>query len=607
MENKIEFATKTPIKTISSFQTDQSDYRINASDTIKENSSIKKTLKIRSRNFKSYIMNFHHNSYNEKTSYYSYKTINSDNKTAIKNNSNIYFNKSIFINYNKRPNSNIKNIKLLKNNNYNNFETISYSNNSNENFIPPIIKTSGNTKLYKKNYGRIKLFEDKIKEMRYEKYIKHILKNELYFKKYEGAVGSQLLKLTKYGKEITQNLYNSYYDTVKQYSKVLNRHLNIEMKKNENIKLIENKLRNEIMRLKFKREKMVNEITECIEIKRFLLCVKNKTLDIKKLNELDKDIILYDIERKQLILNDYMTKKRIYFFPKKSLDIRNSKTKTYIHRSSKFFSNTNIRENRRRSTKIISLNEYTPVVNKKIFNNVDEFDNQYLILSEEIKELLKTYNKNIIEVEKLKTQLRNLNEENEKGRFIKSELNTEIQINLEKFEFEKNKFENLILTKKNITPFIKKEKELFIMYKDKINSIFNYIELNYKKFIKRFEYNSNDFRDQIIDQLDFIEKILTELIQKTNQLKKEKPDKYREITKILATRNKHELFLKNKKEQEIKNLKELQNIKKRINKIYFIPYKKFQEKFHFSRRKIFKRNKSVNNINFKEELLQLLE
>ena len=48
MENKIDFATKTPIKTISSFQTDQSDYRINASDTIKENSSIKKTLKIRS-------------------------------------------------------------------------------------------------------------------------------------------------------------------------------------------------------------------------------------------------------------------------------------------------------------------------------------------------------------------------------------------------------------------------------------------------------------------------------------------------------------------------------------------------------------------------------
>ena len=130
MENKIDFATKTPIKTISSFQTDQSDYRINASDTIKENSSIKKTLKIRSRNFKSYIMNFHHNSYNEKASYYSYKTINSDNKTAIKNNSNIYFNKSIFINNNKRPNSNIKNIKLLKNNNYNNFETISYSNNS---------------------------------------------------------------------------------------------------------------------------------------------------------------------------------------------------------------------------------------------------------------------------------------------------------------------------------------------------------------------------------------------------------------------------------------------------------------------------------------------
>jgi len=535
MENKIDFFTKTPVKTISSIQTDQSDYRINASQTIKENSSIKKTFKVRSRNFKSYLMNFHHNSYNEKTSYYSYQTINFDNKSTYKNNSNINFNKSIFTN-NKRPNSNIKNIKLLKNTNYNNFQTISYSNKTNDNCIPPIIKPKGNYKLFKKNYGRLKIFDDNIKEMRYEKYIKHILKNELYFKKSEGAIGSQLLKLTKYGKEITQKLYNSYYESFKHYSKILNRNLDIEISKNEKEKLIENKLRNEIMRLKLKKEKMLNEITEYIEIKHFLLCVKNKTLDIRKFNEFDKEIILYDIERKKLIINDYISKKKISFFPKKPYEIRNSKTKTYIHRSSKFFSNNNIRDNRRRSTKIISLNEYTPVINKKIFNNVDEFDNQYLILSEEIKELLKRYNKNVIEVEKLKTQLRNMNEENEKSKFKKSELSSEIKIHLEKFEIEKNKYDNLITIKKNILkPISKEEKELFEIYKQKINSIFNYIDFNFKKYVKIFEYNGNDFRDEIFEQLDFIEKILIELIQKTNILIKENPNEYKEIIKILIS------------------------------------------------------------------------
>ena len=44
-----------------------------------------------------------------------------------------------------------------------------------------------------------------------------------------------------------------------------------------------------------------------------------------------------------------------------------------------------------------------------------------------------------------------------------------------------------------------------------------------------------------------------------------------------------------------------------MNKIYFLPFKKFQEKFHFSRKKIFKRNKSAINIKFKQELFQLFE
>jgi len=129
-----------------------------------------------------------------------------------------------------------------------------------------------------------------------------------------------------------------------------------------------------------------------------------------------------------------------------------------------------------------------------------------------------------------------MNEENEKSKFKKSELSSEIKIHLEKFEIEKNKYDNLITIKKNILkPISKEEKELFEIYKQKINSIFNYIDFNFKKYVKIFEYNGNDFRDEIFEQLDFIEKILIELIQKTNILIKENPNEYKEIIKILIS------------------------------------------------------------------------
>ena len=59
MKNKKENIFKTPIKTIT-ISTEFSDYRVNVSRILKENSLIKNSFKEKSRNYNSsYINNFH--------------------------------------------------------------------------------------------------------------------------------------------------------------------------------------------------------------------------------------------------------------------------------------------------------------------------------------------------------------------------------------------------------------------------------------------------------------------------------------------------------------------------------------------------------------------
>ena len=50
------------------------------------------------------------------------------------------------------------------------------------------------------------------------------------------------MNITKYGKNVTFNLFNSFYSSFNQYSKLLNRNLDVEKDKNENEILKENKI-----------------------------------------------------------------------------------------------------------------------------------------------------------------------------------------------------------------------------------------------------------------------------------------------------------------------------------------------------------------------------
>ncbi len=606
MKNKKENILKTPIKTIS-ISTEFSDYKVNASRIFKENSLIKNSFKEKSRNYNSsYVNNFHQISYNYKTrNNISNNTINTNQSDNLYNNNkdNCYYRTISLENINKKRSSFFKYYNPKKNNiSRNNITKTLYSNKSEDKFIPIIIKSTGEKKLNELKYGRLKQFNDSSKEIRHEKYIKNILENEFYFKQSEGYINSQLVNISKYGKNVTLNLFNSFYSSFNKYSKLLNRKLDVEKDKNENEILIENKLRNEINRLKLKKEFLLKQISLFMEMKKFLLCVKNKTLDINKFNEEDKKIILYDKKRKKLIINDYLVPKKLshnLLIKKRENRLRG---KTFILKNYKTLSSTNLINFRRNSTNLTYEIYYTPSINEKIFNNIEEFENIFLSLSEKLKIMLSDFNKNKIEIEKLKTKLREINEENEINIIKINKLNTSSEIlnKVEKRKIVINKYNNLIVTKNNILKSsYNKDNNLFEVLFQKINIIFNYINLNYQKYEKN-NYRKDEI-NPVVNQLNFIEKILNELILKRNTLKIEQHEKYKEITRIVKNKVKHELFLKNKKIQKEKHEKDIENIKKRINKIYFLPIKKIQEKFSFSNKKNENNKKNHEKTNLKTE------
>jgi hypothetical protein len=176
---------------------------------------------------------------------------------------------------------------------------------------------------------------------------------------------------------------------------------------------------------------------------------------------------------------------------------------------------------------------------------------------------------------------------------------------LEKRNIEKNRYDNLIITKKNILKSKNQNIEnYFEIYQEKINKICNFIDENYKKYETTIIYKFEDIRNPLIDKLYFIEKNFTELLLNINKVKKEEPEKYRETIKNILNRTKQELFSKNKNEQKEEIRKKYEKIQKRFNKTYYLPLKKVKEKYPFHGKKIKnknnpkKTNSTVNDMEF---------
>ena len=289
----------------------------------------------------------------------------------------------------------------------------------------------------------------------------------------------------------------------------------------------ENSLKNEINRLQQKKQKLLERFLTCLSYKKFLLHVKNKSLDYNKFKYDDLIQYLKDEERRELVLNDYETIKSSKQNSARKLIKKNSNAKKYFKGIQRISININgslsnklnsssIKTRKKSIIKVPNIQlEYEPIDNKPIFESVEDFEIIFEILNNELAKYLTEYNEIRKEISPLLIERKELIEEIkiEKERQIKL-FNEELKSTIETLELLKEKNEELIekkqnLIKKSYTTF--EHNQTFLLISRKITNIFNYINSNYKNFdiSDELEFKSNN---PSILRLKIIEKVVNDLL-----------------------------------------------------------------------------------------------
>ena len=476
--------------------------------------------------------------------------------------------------------------------------------------LPQILDNTGKKFIKKQNYGKLLLFNDNIREERYQKYFNHILSDEYYFYNEKKGIKKHQYDVTMYGRNITESYFNSFYDSFNKYYRKIENATELEKNENEKLKLKENLLKTEINRLKQRKIKLLDKFFVYFSMKKFLLHVKNKTLDSNKFVLDDLRQYLKDEERKNLILNDYLEQRiRKNTFKKTGKKLNNAKKFLKfgsIKPNDK--SNLNSSENslKKRTTPSKSIVQptiqfnnkfiYYPLDNKPIFKNVEEFENIFTLLNDELAMYLTKYNKLkksmtplIIEKKQIETQIKIEKEEEEKL------IGEELKQYERKIRILKERNEELINQKRNVI------KECEISYKEislernineKVQDIFNYINKNYKKFDvnKKFEIKNNN---PSLIRLEVIEKVINDLLIEKIILFNQYPKEYQNLFVELNLKEKLENIAKRKKLEFEKRIQLIQKIVSNRNKVYIIPTHKVFDKYDLSK---LKKRENKNNI-----------
>ena len=83
--------------------------------------------------------------------------------------------------------------------------------------LPQILENTGKKFIKKQNYGKLLLFNDNIREERYQKYFNHILSDEYYFYNEKKGIKKHQYDVTMYGRNITESYFHSFYDSFNKY------------------------------------------------------------------------------------------------------------------------------------------------------------------------------------------------------------------------------------------------------------------------------------------------------------------------------------------------------------------------------------------------------
>ena len=533
------------------------------------------------------------------------KKINSKNNLEYYNKetpSRNYY--SSYLNFsNHNPSTNISSyININKSNNTSNIFTNNESNSisTSPSNIISLPDLSGKKFIHEQNYGKLLLFNNNIREERYQNYFNKLLSDELYFRNENYGLKSNQFDITMFGRNISQNYFFSYLDTFNKYFRKLVQKTDIEKDNNEKLIMKENSLKTEINRLQQKKQKLLERFLTCLSYKKFLLHVKNKTLDYNKFKHDDLIQYLKDEERRELVLNDYEVVKSSNQNSSRKLTKRNSNAKKFFKGISRISININgsftnklnyssIKNRKKSIIKVPNIKlEYEPIYNKPIFESVDDFEIVFEILNNELATYLTEYNAIRKQISPLlierKELIKEIEIEKEKGKRL---LNEELKSTIETLEILKEKNEELIEQKKTLIKksYTSLEHNAIIKILNlKITNIFNYINNNYKNFDinDELEFKSNN---PSLLRLKIIEKVANDLIFEKDIFIKKYPEDYHKFIIAINLREKLQNIEKRKEAEMEKQKKLIEKIIYNNNKILIFPTHKVYDKYDLTKLK----------------------
>ena len=341
---------------------------------------------------------------------------------------------------------------------------------------------------------------------------------------------------------------NYYFNVYNQYVNYLNEELDKEKDELANLKFKRNNLYTEIIRMKIKKGKLLRLIDYLFDLKFFIMCVKNKTNDIRKFEA--KYIKEYE--------SDKIIKAKI--------------------KEGNFIQNNN---------------------QNCFFDNIDEF---IIILNgfpSKLNKFLNVYNKKQEENKKLRGELNKLKsfyKENIEKEVIEEEI--VYQRLLIRLQEEKKKQSELSQQQNNklISFSINKIKQIFLV-KSPLNRKLDSI---YKTFFPN-ENMLSSIKGSI-GKMRAIEVKIESILLKDKEYKKERTNEYSSIKKKKDLEKKNIQIQKIKKKNDDKIEKEFIKIEDNNNKLYFLPKRKVDISLRFSRKK---NTNQIHLVNTNENMNQM--
>ena len=385
-------------------------------------------------------------------------------------------------------------------------------------------------------------------------------------------------------------LFNNYLKIYDLYDKKLNYTLLRETEINrKNVQKMKD-LENDIERLKYKIIKLIYVLKDHLQIKYYLMTVKNKTKLIEKfskndINELifDKKLLTYYINNIEMRpnlnnMNNVVRKSTKQNY--KRIFNRKNTLFNYLKKAPHYRDNLmnesyyNIEEKRLNHKNIL------------MFKDENDFYEHLNSISERITFFLNNYNAINQSINFEKKELKKLIDQNNK-KILEKEINdASIKLNIEIESDKKNKmmYENLIYENNNIN-YISNTLNM------KIDSIFNNL-YQFMKIDKTIDINDIT----MIEKIDLIEKLFNFLIKQKNEDKIKYPEEYNKLMKKIDREIKFEQIKLVLEEQKQQFNKKINKIIEKSNKIIIVPRKKVNENLFLKSKSTKKIKKSKNTL-----------